>query len=406
MFRLALGNCFRNTRRTVITALSVFIASFIVIVVMAFMYTVIGNMAENEKLYCLGDIRIRNEKFTKYESLMPVQFYVENLSRTEEEILSVPSVERVTAQTSLYGAVYQDGKTTSTTVIGASADAVFFSDEAVINEGRLPVPGEKEAAVTVRFLSRFGLSVGDTVTLLFSTVDGGSNALKVKITGSVSYLNAEYNSSLVILPIDTLSKAVHMDDGALEILVYLSSGADSARALEEIEEKLSGRGLEVKSYESISLMASMKIVYDIMMDAIIVLFFFIASTLVFNTMMMSVLERRKEIATLVALGFSRGAVILLFVLEGVIISSIGAALAAVLGKVTVTVFHYTGLDLTLFGADAVEGWSFPSILYPELSGEKYILVMIIEIAVAAAAAFLASGRIRRMEVAEELREEA
>ncbi len=406
MFRLALGNCFRNTRRTVITALSVFIASFIVIVVMAFMYTVIGNMAENEKLYCLGDIRIRNEKFTKYESLMPVQFYVENLSRTEEEILSVPSVERVTAQTSLYGAVYQDGKTTSTTVIGASADAVFFSDEAVINEGRLPVPGEKEAAVTVRFLSQFGLSVGDTVTLLFSTVDGGSNALKVKITGSVSYLNAEYNSSLVILPIDTLSKAVHMDDGALEILVYLSSGADSARALEEIEEKLSGRGLEVKSYESISLMASMKIVYDIMMDAIIVLFFFIASTLVFNTMMMSVLERRKEIATLVALGFSRGAVILLFVLEGVIISSIGAALAAVLGKVTVTVFHYTGLDLTLFGADAVEGWSFPSILYPELSGGKYILVMIIEIAVAAAAAFLASGRIRRMEVAEELREEA
>ncbi len=406
MFRLALGNCFRNTRRTVITALSVFIASFIVIVVMAFMYTVIGNMAENEKLYCLGDIRIRNEKYTKYESLMPVQFYVENLSRTEEEILSVPSVERVTAQTSLYGAVYQDGKTTSTTVIGASADAVFFSDEAVINEGRLPVPGEKEAAVTVRFLSQFGLSVGDTVTLLFSTVDGGSNALKVKITGSVSYLNAEYNSSLVILPIDTLSKAVHMDDGALEILVYLSSGADSARALEEIEEKLSGRGLEVKSYESISLMASMKIVYDIMMDAIIVLFFFIASTLVFNTMMMSVLERRKEIATLVALGFSRGAVILLFVLEGVIISSIGAALAAVLGKVTVTVFHYTGLDLTLFGADAVEGWSFPSILYPELSGGKYILVMIIEIAVAAAAAFLASGRIRRMEVAEELREEA
>ncbi len=406
MFRLALGNCFRNTRRTVITALSVFIASFIVIVVMAFMYTVIGNMAENEKLYCLGDIRIRNEKFTKYESLMPVQFYVENLSRTEEEILSVPSVERVTAQTSLYGAVYQDGKTTSTTVIGASADAVFFSDEAVINEGRLPVPGEKEAAVTVRFLSQFGLSVGDTVTLLFSTVDGGSNALKVKITGSVSYLNAEYNSSLVILPIDTLSKAVHMDDGALEILVYLSSGADSARALEEIEEKLSGRGLEVKSYESVSLMASMKIVYDIMMDAIIVLFFFIASTLVFNTMMMSVLERRKEIATLVALGFSRGAVILLFVLEGVIISSIGAALAAVLGKVTVTVFHYTGLDLTLFGADAVEGWSFPSILYPELSWEKYILVMIIEIAVAAAAAFLASGRIRRMEVAEELREEA
>lgn len=58
MLRLAFRNCFRNTRRTVITALSVFIASLIVIVVMAFMYSIIDDMVSNERLYSTADIRI------------------------------------------------------------------------------------------------------------------------------------------------------------------------------------------------------------------------------------------------------------------------------------------------------------------------------------------------------------
>lgn len=406
MFRLAFRSCFRNTRRTVITALSVFIASLIVIIVMAFMITIVDDMIRNEKLYSLGDIRIRNEEYSRYESLMPVQFHIDDLSDTGNTVLSVPGVESVVALSSVYASVYRDGRTKTTSVIGASENSVFFSEDAVLNEGRMPLKGRKEAVATVRFLNEEGLSVGDEVTLLFKTVSSGSNALRVTIAGSVSYLNAEYNSPLVIMGIKTLDSVLHMEDGALEMLVYLEEGAVENDVVSAIEEKLGGRGLEVKTYGSLSTVSSMKVFYDVMLYIVIILFFFIASTLVFNTMMMSVLERKREIATFVALGFSRLSVILTFVLEGVIIAFIGSAAAAASGKILISYFHHAGIDLALFGADAVEGWSFPSILYPYLEWNSYVLVSAIETAVAAAAAFLACVRIRKLEVAQELREEA
>ncbi len=406
MFRLAFRSCFRNTRRTVITALSVFIASLIVVIVTAFMITIVGDMAENEKLYSLGDIRIRNEEYSRYESLMPIQFHIDDLSDTGNTVLSVPGVESVVALSSVYASVYRDGRTKTAAVIGASENSVFFSEDAVLNEGRMPLKGRNEAVATVRFLNEEGLSVGDEVTLLFKTVSSGSNALRVTITGSVSYLNAEYNSPLVIMGIETLDSVLHMEDGALEMLVYLEEDAVENDVVSAIEEKLGGRGLEVKTYGSLSTLAGMKVFYDVMLYIVIILFFFIASTLVFNTMMMSVLERKREIATFVALGFSRLSVILTFVLEGVIIAFIGSAAAAASGKILISYFHHAGIDLAIFGADAVEGWSFPSILYPYLEWNSYVLVSAIETAVAAAAAFLACERIRKLEVAEELREEA
>ncbi len=406
MLKLAFENCFRNRRRTVITALSVFIASIIVIAVMSFMLTVIGDMMKNEKLYSFGDIRIRNEKYSRYESLMPIQFYISDLEETEEMILSTDGVESTVAITTVPASVYRDGKTKATSVIGSSLSSVFFSDDAIINEGRMPQEGAKEAVVTTHFLSEFNLSVGDSVTLLFNTTTSASNALKVTITGCVSYLNAEFNSSLVILPLSLLTDTIHMEDGSLEMLVYLTPGSESASVAASLEEKLEGKGLEIKQYRSISTLASMEMIYDVMLVVIIVLFFFIASTLVFNTMMMSVLERKKETATLVALGFSRRSVILLFVLEGAMISLFGSILGAVCGKIIITYFYHYGLDLTLFGADAVEGWSFPSVLHPTLSAGKYVLVTAIETAVAAFSSFLSSVKIRRMEVADTLREEA
>lgn len=302
--------------------------------------------------------------------------------------------------------VYRDGRTKTTAVTGASENSVFFSEDAVLNEVRMPQKGEKEAVATVRFLTEEGLSVGDEVSLLFKTVSSGSNALRVTITGSVSYLNAEYNSPLVLMSIETLDSVLHMEDGALEMLVYLKDDGGKDDIVSALEEKLDGRGLEVKTYESLSTVAGMKVFYDVMLYIVIILFFFIASTLVFNTMMMSVLERKKENATFVALGFSRLSVILTFVLEGVIIALTGSIAAAAAGKILVSYFHHAGIDLALFGADAVDGWSFPSILYPYLGWNSYVLVSAVETAVAGAAAFLASVKIRKLDVAEELKEKA
>lgn len=406
MLRLAFRNCFRNTRRTVITALSVFIASLIVIVVMAFMYSIIDDMVSNERLYSTADIRIRNPKYSKYESLLPLQFYVDRVDEIKKALSVIDQIDKVEEMSRVYASLYNKEKLSAISVIGASPSSVFFSKDAELNEGRFLEEGKKEAIVTSRFLVEHSLSVGDSITVVFKTANNATDAITIKIVGSVSYPNAEYNSALMIMDNSLLSSILHLEDGAIELYIWLKNRSSLNEVEPIVKEKLSKYGLEVKRYEEISSVYPILPLYDVMIAIIVVLFFFIASTLVFNTMMMSVLERKKEISTCVALGFSRNYVVLLFVLEGIIISTFGALLATIVGKILITIFAHVGIDLTLFGADAVDGWSFPNMLYPHLSGEKYLLVLIIEVLVAALSSFLASKKIKKLEVSEELREEA
>lgn len=406
MIRLALRNCLRNTRRSVITGLSIFVAIFVVLIAMAFMYSAIDEMIKNERLYGIGDIRIRTEKYSEYEDLMPLQFYIEDFDAIRSELMDIDEVESVEASITTVGAFYDDGELKNTTVVGADTTSVLFGDEAILNEGRMPEAGKKEIVATSRFLFEHGLSVGDSITIVFKTASSGSNAATCKIVGSVNYTNAEYNGSLLVIPVDTIASIMHMRGGALEGHIMLKEGIDTTAVASRIAELLDSRGIEVEEWKEASNVYSILPIYDVMIVIIIALFFFIASTLVFNTMMMSVLERKREISTMVAIGFSRRFVVALFIVEGAIIGLFGGIIGLAVGKIVISIFGYYGLDLTMFGADAVEGWSFPNVLYMSLDGYRYIEVLMIELAVSVVAALLASLRIRKLEVAEALREES
>ena len=80
MIKLALRNCLRNRKRTIVTGLSVMLAVFVVLMIMSFMYSCFDQLAVNERKYTTGDIRIRNTRFNEFESLMPMQFFIEDYS--------------------------------------------------------------------------------------------------------------------------------------------------------------------------------------------------------------------------------------------------------------------------------------------------------------------------------------
>ena len=406
MLKLALRNCLRNKKRTAVTGLSVMLAVLIVLLMMSFMYTCFDQLAENERKYSTGDIRIRNIKFNEFENLMPLQFYIEDYTSLKDELLNMDDVKSVESVFSLSSSLYKDGKLESISVYGAPIDSVYIGKDTILYDGRFVENNEKEVMVTPIFLSRHNLAIGDNITCVFKTASGGSNAATFTIVGVVGYLNAEMNGNVVITSSDTLSKLIRMQDGALELHVWLKSGCDNIAKAKELNKAFEGRGLICQSWEEISWVYPVMPLYDVMIVIIIGLFFFIASTLVFNTMMMSTLERKKELATMIAQGFSRTYIMVLLVVEGLVISFISAFIAAIIGYCLITVFGIICIDLTAFGIEAVEGWGFPNILYVRLSTWLYPVIIIAEMAVTALSTILATLRVRKLEVAQSLREEA
>lgn len=406
MIKLAFRNCLRNKRRTIITGLSMLVAVFVVIVIEAWMFSLIDDMTGNDRLFSIGDVRIRTEKYNEYESLMPIQFYIEDYQAFKEELLNRPEVDRVEAIINAYGSLYDNGTLNSVSVIGAEVGSVYIGDQTTVREGRLLEDGKREIMATPKLLEEYNLAVGDSITIIFKTVSGGSNAATFRIVASVAYDNAEFNSALLVTSVSALSSVMHIEDGAIEAHLYLKNGVDADEEAELLSDVYEDRELDIESWKDVSVIYSMIPMYYVMIAIIIILFFFIASTLVFNTMMMSTLERRKEISTMIALGFSRSYVMALFIVEGLIIALVSSVLSAIISFIVISVFGRIGLDLTPFGADAVDGWGFPNVLYPHLKAYWYFIVVSGEVLVSVLASYLATKRVRRIEVAEALREEA
>jgi len=406
MIKLALRNCLRNKRRTIITGLSMLVAVFVVIVIEAWMFSLIDDMTDNDRLFSIGDVRIRTEKYNEYESLMPIQFYIEDYQTFKEELLNRPEVDRVEAIINAYGSLYDNGTLNSVSVIGAEVGSVYIGDQTTVREGRLLEDGKREIMATPKLLEEYNLAVGDSITIIFKTVSGGSNAATFRIVASVAYDNAEFNSALLVTSVSALSSVMHIEDGAIEAHLYLKNGVDADEEAELLSDVYEDRELDIESWKDVSVIYSMIPMYYVMIAIIIILFFFIASTLVFNTMMMSTLERRKEISTMIALGFSRSYVMALFIVEGLIIALVSSVLSAIISFIVISVFGRIGLDLTPFGADAVDGWGFPNVLYPHLKAYWYFIVVSGEVLVSVLASCLATKKVRRIEVAEALREEA
>lgn len=82
-----------------------------------------------------------------------------------------------------------------------------------------------------------------------------------------------------------------------------------------------------------------------------------------NTMLMSVLDRVKELGVLMAVGMKRRRIFAMIVLETLFLSITGSVLGVVLGSVTVTWASHSGINLGWF-SDGLSQYGMSSMLYP------------------------------------------
>ncbi len=405
MFKLALRNTMRNKRRTILTAFAVFIAIFVVLVVLAWLLPVVDDMLINNIRHMYGNIRIRKADYTKYEDVMPLQFFIEDSEDMSKRIQSMDDVTHVERISAIYASAYIDGEMKSTLVYGIDPTTSNFTqgDDVTIT-GSVMGKDEREVMTSKKFLHDYYLQVGDNLTIITRTAQGGTNGSSFKIVGTIDANDAALNVDLVYMPIDRLSKVAHMDGGALELRVEIVDDENPEGLIRDLE-KMLGEEYEVVSWHDISVLYPMIRIYNGMVYVIAILFFLIASTLIVNTTMMSVMERKKETSTMATLGFSRKKIRLLFMEEGTLIALFGGVVSMIVSFIVISIMNKTGIDLSKFGADEVEGWGFSRYSYPYIEAYWYFITTMGMLAVSFVATIIATRHVKRIEIADALREE-
>jgi putative ABC transport system permease protein len=91
---------------------------------------------------------------------------------------------------------------------------------------------------------------------------------------------------------------------------------------------------------------------------------------IINTMLMAVLERRKELGMLMSVGMSKSRVFAMIILETLFLALLGGPLGILAGHFSILASQEHGLNLAMFG-DGLSSYGIGTIIYPSLPESFY-----------------------------------
>jgi putative ABC transport system permease protein len=296
----------------------------------------------------IGNVRVVDPGYAQREQLMPLEHNIPTTAPLEEALRKVPGVEHVypRIQTGVTATVGEEIGERFGLVQGAPLD--FFTHELQLDthlaEGRM-LASDDEVVVGKTLVGQIGAKLGDDVVFLGQTQDGSMSPVKLELVGIADLGSTMQNRQIFV----TLEKArwlADIPDGATEVLVFGGTRADAPAIAARIRSTPEASKLDVKAWserkpwtEILGLVGTIK---GIATGVIV----FITALGVFNTMLMSVLERTAEIGVLRAMGLRRFEVIILFVTEALGIASVGGVVgAAIGGSVAYLWLERRGVDL-------------------------------------------------------------
>ncbi|WP_374591127.1 ABC transporter permease [Aquabacterium sp.] len=352
---MAWRNLWRNRRRSLVTLGSLAFGFAAVSIFAGYThasYTVLANSAIHAET--VGHLTINRNGWVTEGKLHPSRYMltaseIERVTRIVHDTLpGTHVIPRMTAS-----GLLSNGRTSTIFV----AVGIHPSDQLILRGPFRDAPGAldptRPAGVSLSqgLADILGLRVGDSASVLSSTIHGQANAADVDITGTVNTGNVATNDKLAIMPLD-LARELMDAKGRAEVLTLLlpsarapstklditqqlllayeqkSPGEDESNAMRnalDAKFKAAGLDMQVRTWQEMSMFyRQVKTLYDMIFALMLSVVLAIVVLSIFNAMSMAVVERTREIGTLRAIGLRRWGVIRLFVLEAVMLVVVGS----------------------------------------------------------------------------------
>ena len=297
--KLARENTTRNPRRSAATASALMIGVALVAFVSVFAASVKASVVDTLDEAFPADLSLQSSNFAVGIS----DAALEAVAETDEVAVLSPVT------------FWQDWAGVDPASIGAVFDGGDGWDPALLADGALMLAG----TATDR-----GLAIGDMVT-----IEGGPGPVEVPLTGT--FTNA--NLGTILVAVQTLDDAVGPLDASLAF-VSLTEGVS-------VDEGADILGTALGRFPNVEVSTTSEVIADAerQVDQLVGLFtgllglaILIAVMGIANTLMLSIVERTREIGLLRAVGMGRGQVGRMIRSEAVIIAVFGATLGVIVGS--------------------------------------------------------------------------
>jgi len=338
--QIALRNLARNRRRTALSLLLIGAGSVALLLTAGFIRYSFNGLREAIVHGGLGHLEVAPAQDLQASPLERSTFpSFAEWEQTRAQIESVPHVLAAEGAIRLTGLVSRGDRTVAVMGLGVEpARERRMAFEVKLRAGSYlpetaPAEGEDVVVLGLGLARALGAQPGDLVTFTALTADSTLNAYDMTVVGLIStgvqdldarFLKTHLTSAQRLLGTGSVSS----------LLIGLDDTARTQELAALVRARIAGGGqaLAVADWESrATFYGQVKALYSGIFWFLGGIVFVLVCLATSNTLLMTILERVREIGTLLALGTSRGQVAAIVILEALWLGLIGAVLGDVVG---------------------------------------------------------------------------
>lgn len=381
LFKMAWRNLWRRKRRTLITAFSVGFGVFLAVTFTAWADYAYTEMIDASARMGYGHVTVEPAGYNISPTL---QKRVDGVSEIRKEALGVPGVE--SAITRIMGQAMFASAAKS---IGGVFVAVDPAQETAemnlflrsLSEGKMFEGTDgREALVGVKMAEKLNLSIGKKLVYTATDIDG-------EIVSEVAYVSGlfetgvdEVDSAFAVLPIDRVRSMLRYgEDEATMVSIVIGDQRYAGMMADRVRRKAGGENREVLTWKDTQADMAAFIAIDSSSNY---LFQFLVGLMIaagiLNTIMMAVLERKREFGVMLAVGMSPSRLFALVLMESFWLGIIGVLLGVIITTPWYLYVKIVGIDLSvLWGGESMDigGVLFDPIMRFRLYKESVVAIL-------------------------------
>lgn len=381
LWRIAIRDLRRNKRRSAATLLAMLLGVGMLVVLAGFMEGMFIQSLQDNIRVQTSHLQLRDADYDRKKASLKWPDLVEDSEEQAARIRSYPMVQDATPLlwTSAVVGLREESFNVSLTGMDFRSDVnAPFRDGVVA--GSLPAPDDREGILLGELLAEnMDVEVGDSLNLLIPTSGDQPDQANFIIRGLYRSGIPGYDKNTILMPLKKAQSITRTDGRASAILTMLEAREQS----EVLEAELEAPGYDIQTWQE---MNSFMLEYKSISNEIIYIFYVfilaIVAVVIVNTLLMTVLERTREMGILAALGMKASQIRWMFLIESGVLAAVGIIFGVLIGSLVVEYLSVHGMN---FGdtASVINSTEFAvgEVMYAAHSFGQYLVIALVALVV-------------------------
>ena len=401
IFTIVWRNIWRKKTRSLTIIMAVMFGIWAGLFIIGVFMGMVQQQTEDSINHFYSHIQLHNRQFLANNE---IQYTIPDATKILSGIENNPEIKAASMRNIVFGMAASPASANGAKITGVipEKESKLTNMGGFIKEGTYFSEHKKYSVVIgQKMAKKLKVKLHSKIVLTFSNKQGDILSGAFRVSGIYKTNNSQADGMNIFVNASDINTLMGADSGYHEIALLLNDD----RQINAVSKQLSDKNpsLNTETWMQLSPESALESgIVDYVLEIIMGIMMLGLAFAIINTMLMTVMERTRELGMLMAIGMNKGRTFSMLMYETIVLSFLGCPLGMGLAWITIWYFGKHGINLAAF-SKGLENFGYPSMIYTTLRNISYVQVSIMVLITAILAAIYPGLKAIRLKPAEAIR---